>query len=110
MCAVGEDVPRDEAATSEVAEDTEAESTDTDVEEETYLVKGVRGAEQNTKCAMWPCKGPTTSMGMIGDEDQRMTVTDQGSGRGKTSAANSMRCDIWQAVGTRIRSKAAHVK
>ena len=45
MCAVGEDVPRDEAATSEVAEDTEAESTDVDVGEATYLVERVCGAE-----------------------------------------------------------------
>ena len=40
-----EGVPRDEAATSEAAEDTQAESTDADVGEATYLVERVRGAE-----------------------------------------------------------------
>ena len=45
----------------------------------------VRGAERNTKRAMWPCKGRATSKGMIGDEVQRMIVPNQGSGRGKTS-------------------------
>ena len=47
----------DEAATSEVAEETEAESTDTDVEEATYLFESVRGAERSKRCAMWPRKG-----------------------------------------------------
>ena len=72
-------------ATSEVAEDTEAESTDTDVGEETYLVEGVRGAERSTRRAMRPHKGRATSTRMIGDEVRRMTVSNQGSGRGKTS-------------------------
>ena len=43
-----EGVPRDEAATSEAVEDTEAESTDADVGEATYLVERVREAECET--------------------------------------------------------------
>ena len=43
-----ERVPRDGMATSEVAEDTEVESTDADVGEATYLVERVREAECET--------------------------------------------------------------
>ena len=44
-----ERVPRDGMATSEVAEDTEVESTDADVGEATYLVDKVHGAERSTR-------------------------------------------------------------
>ena len=47
-----EGVPRDEAATSKVVEDTEAESTDMDVRKATYLVKRVRGVERSARRAM----------------------------------------------------------
>ena len=47
-------VPRDKAATSEVTEGTETESTDTDIGDATYLFEILRGAERNTKHAMWP--------------------------------------------------------
>ena len=78
-------VPRDETTTSEVTEDTEAWNTDTDVGETTYLFERVRGVEWSTKRAMWLRKGRATSTGMIDDEVRRMTVPNQGSGRGKPS-------------------------
>ena len=52
-----EGVPWDGAATSEVPEDTEAESTNTDVGEQTYLVEGVCGAERTARHDMWLRKG-----------------------------------------------------
>ena len=83
--AVQEGLPRDEAATSVITEETEAESTDTDVREAMYLFERVRGVEWSTKRAMWLRKGRATSTGMIDDEVRRMTVPNQGSGRGKPS-------------------------
>ena len=47
-----EGVPWDETTTSEVVEDIEAKSTDTNVGEETYLVEGVRGAERSARHEM----------------------------------------------------------
>ena len=46
-----EGVPRDDAVTSEVAEEAEAESTNTDVGEATYLSGKVHGAERSTRRA-----------------------------------------------------------
>ena len=65
----------------EVAEDTEAQSTDTDVEEAKYLSERVHGAERSTRRAMWPHKGRVTSTGMIDEEVRRMTVPNQRSQR-----------------------------
>ena len=76
-----EGVPRDETATPEVAEDTEAESTNTDVRETKYHSERVHGAERSARRAMWPRKGRATSTGMIGDEVRRMTVPNRGSQR-----------------------------
>jgi hypothetical protein len=45
---------------SEVAEDSEARTTDADVGETTYLYKKVREAERKTGRAMWPRKGRVT--------------------------------------------------
>ena len=98
-----EGVPWDKAATSKVAG-----STDTDVGEAMYLFEKVRGAERNTKCAMWPCKGRATSTGMIYIEVQCMIVPDQGRGRGKTSVdqEHTMRypADSWEGRGSGLRS------
>ena len=68
-------------ATSEVAEDTEAESTDTDVGKAKYLSERVHGAERSTRHAMWPRKGRAKSMGIIGNEVRRMTMPNKGSQR-----------------------------
>ena len=79
-------VPQDEAARSEAMEDTEAESTEADVREATYLVKKVRGAERSERHGMWRRKGRATSTGEIEDEVRCMAMPNRGSGRGKTSA------------------------
>ena len=83
--AVQEGLPRDEAATSVITEETEAESTDTDVREAMYLFERVRGVEWSTKRAMWLRKGRATSTREIDEEVRRMVVPNRGSGRGKTS-------------------------
>ena len=105
-----EGVPWDEAATSEVVEGTEVESTDMDVGEATYLFERVRRAERSTKRAMWPRKGRATSTRMISDEVRRMTVPNQGSGRGKISMdeEHAMRypTDIQEERGFGQRSRA----
>jgi hypothetical protein len=55
---------------SEVAEDSEAGSTNTDVGEETYLYGKVREAEWETGRAMWPCKGRVTRTGIIAERER----------------------------------------
>ena len=78
-----EGVPRNDM-TSEVAEEAEAESIDTDVGEATYFFGKVHKAERSTRRAMWPCKGRATSTGIIGNEVRRMTVPNQGSLRAES--------------------------
>ena len=75
-----EGVPRDGAATSEVAEDSEAESTDAEVGEATYLFERVRGAERNTKRVMGSSKDRSTSTHSEGNIDVRGKPTEGKSG------------------------------
>ena len=94
------EVPQDNT-TSEVAEDTKAESTNVDVEGSMYLIERVCGAERNEERAMWPRKGGATSTKEINAEirhaavpnrgiDQRATTEDkEGQTKGATTYGTS---------------------
>jgi hypothetical protein len=80
-----EGVPRNGTEISAVAEDSEAENTDTEVREATYLFGRVRGAEWNSKRVMGSSKDQSTHSKGNASERERPTEGKRRAGRVGTS-------------------------
>ena len=69
------------ATTPEAVEDAQAESTDANIGESTYLIERVRGAERNEERAKWSREDQTTSIEEINAEIWHTAVLNRGRAR-----------------------------